>query len=264
VTIENNFTLVTGSDSSHARSLLNFLASAKMHEPNIRVIIYDLGMKKFQLRRLAKKFDYEVRKFDYSKYPTYLNIKVNAGEYAWKPVTVQEVAEQMGGIVCWMDAGNIITEPLGDMIEETKTVGFWRTFSGGTIGRWTHPSLLDYFGLQTNWKSDVEMYAGGCVAFDTENKSASKLLVDWAKYAQIRECIAPEGSNRTNHRQDQALLSVLANIQDWPIPSHSKPLPVAFHQDVDGGARRYFRRMVKKTRLWFKAKFVKHKPHGNV
>ena len=35
------------------------------------------------------------------------------------------------------------------------------------------------------------------------------LLREWRRCALIKDCIAPPGSNRRNHRQDQALLSIL-------------------------------------------------------
>ena len=87
-----SLTIVTGCDSTHAKSQLNFLASAKKFEPNTRVIVYDLGMRPRQLRKLKKKFDYEIRTFDYAKYPSFFNIKVAAGEFGWKPVIIEEVA----------------------------------------------------------------------------------------------------------------------------------------------------------------------------
>ena len=37
---------------------------------------------------------------------------VGAGEYAWKPVIVEKVAEEFGGLVLWLDAGVI---PLVDL-----------------------------------------------------------------------------------------------------------------------------------------------------
>jgi len=32
---------------------------------------------------------------------------------------------------------------------------------------------------------------------------------EWMKYALLKEYICPDGSDRTNHRQDQAILSIL-------------------------------------------------------
>ena len=249
-------TIVTGSDFTHAKSLINFLRSANQHAPETKLIVYDLGMTPKQIQRITKIFNYEIRKFDYSKYPAYFNIKIAAGEYAWKPVIIAEVAKQYCGTVLWMDAGNMIIAPLLPIIDEALRTGFWRTSSGGFIGRWTHPLMLKYFNLPTDWNADVEMLAGGGVAFNTQNDKALKLLTDWAKHAQIKDCIAPEGSNRKNHRQDQALLSVLAAMQNWPTPQNQVSMPVVFHQDIESkySPWRFTRRRIKSIWRWIVAR----------
>ncbi len=261
--LEPKVTLVTGSDFTHEKSLYNFLTSAKNHAPNISVIIYDLGMTPKQLRKIRREFSYEIRTFDYSKYPDFFNIRIAQGRFAWKPVIIAEVAKQRGGIVCWMDAGNIITGPLIPIIEIAAKIGFWRTSSQGTIGRWVHPGMLKFFNLPSDWKADEEMLAATGVAFDTQNKSAIKLLSNWAKYASIKECIAPEGSNRGNHRQDQALLSVLASMDGWPTITGIAPMPLVFHQDADANIGQLIYRRYKKLRNWVNALRARHKPHGN-
>ena len=36
-----------------------------------------------------------------------------------------------------------------------------------------------------------------------------KLIKEWRDLALIKECICPDSSDRSNHRQDQAVLSIL-------------------------------------------------------
>ena len=50
----------------------------------------------------------------------------------------------------------------------------------------------------------------------------------------IKECIAPEGSDRKNHRQDQALLTVLAHLMGLAPPSEQSHLRFRIQQDIDG------------------------------
>lgn len=47
------------------------------------------------------------------------------------------------------------------------------------------------------------------VGFDTSQPAASALLDAWLDCALHLQCIAPVGSHRGNHRQDQAALSLL-------------------------------------------------------
>ena len=106
------FVIVTGADTSHYKPLLRLLFSIEIHEPHATVIVYDLGISKDELDLLQKYFPkVDIRYFDYTVYPAYFNIKVKNGEYAWKPVIINEVAKQFDGYVAWLDAGNLIVKP---------------------------------------------------------------------------------------------------------------------------------------------------------
>jgi len=233
----DRLTLVTASDTSHARSLENLLASIQSHEPDARVFVYDLGMTAAELGHLKSRFNYEFRAFEFSKYPAFFDIKVAAGEYAWKPQIIHDVARESREIVCWMDAGNIVTEPLRKLRREARRAGFYSPQSQGTISDFTHPAMLAYFGLPADWKSDFRNLNAACVAFDTGNPGGARLLEEWAQHALIKECIAPQGSSRANHRQDQALLTVLAYRAGRPRVSRKtarKLLGFKTHRDVEG------------------------------
>ncbi|WP_343070059.1 DUF1647 domain-containing protein [Aminobacter carboxidus] len=224
--------LVTASDSSHARSLLNLLASARQHEPTTSVIVYDLGLTADQ-RASVTDLGCELRRFDFASYPAFVDIHNSAGQYAWKPQIIRTVAQERPGIVCWMDAGNIIAEPLLQLRRETERFGYYSASSSGTLGAWTHPDMLRYLGLPAGWKSEAANLNGACIAFDTRNPLATDLLERWANLSLIKECIAPHGSDRSNHRQDQALLTVLAHMAGCRAKASKKLLGYRIHQDVE-------------------------------
>lgn len=226
-------TLVTASDTSHARSLMNFLASAKEHEPKTRLIVYDLGLTPQERRNIDTRFNYEVRNFDFSRYPPFFNIKVAAGEYAWKPTIVREVSKEATGILCWMDAGNIIKEPLHRLRRESRRFGYYSPHSSGSIQEWTHQGMLSYFGLPADWQATSSNLNGACIAFDIKSSIGADLIALWAEYALIKDCIAPAGSSRANHRQDQALFTVLAYRAGRSPKASTKYLGYAIHQDVE-------------------------------
>lgn len=70
--------------------------------------------------------------------------------------------------------------------------------------------MLANLGLPTSFCADKQNLNGACVAFDPMNAKARGLAEEWALLAREQNIIAPPGSSRENHRQDQALLSVLA------------------------------------------------------
>jgi len=51
--------------------------------------------------------------------------------------------------------------------------------------------------------------SGACIGFNYAIDWVKDLVKEWYDLALIKECIAPPGSNRTNHRQDQAVFTLL-------------------------------------------------------
>jgi hypothetical protein len=106
--------LVTGASDNHYKSLINMILSfMKFHknDPDYVIIVYNLGIKEELWTRLLNIFsrytNFIPETFDYSQYPDYVNININAGEYAWKPIIIHKVFNKYKDITLWMDAGNI-------------------------------------------------------------------------------------------------------------------------------------------------------------
>ena len=201
--------MVTGADHSHFRSLVQFLTSYFQFE-NEKIIVYDLGLTVSENRKLKKQFpSIDLRIFDYSKYPPYFNINIASGEYAWKPVIIHEVFYEFKGCICWMDAGNLIVNKLTNIRKIISKKGFYSPISRGKIIRWTHPGTLEYLKCEKEFLNMRNLTAG-CVALNYKYPLVKQLVDKWKECALKKECIAPEGSSRKNHRQDLSVLSILA------------------------------------------------------
>ncbi|KAH9558679.1 hypothetical protein CY35_06G020000 [Sphagnum magellanicum] len=161
--------------------------------------------------------DVEVRKPDFTKYPVWMRINPNLfdvdqggrGEYAWKAIFVHTVLLERG-FVLWLDGGGRIVTPtaLLNTLNWTKKNGFACCGSGDTVKDWTHPGELKYFQADFQYLREQEncdaSRAGFTVAIYND------LIRPWYECSITRQCIAPDGSNRYNHRQDQAALTVLS------------------------------------------------------
>ncbi len=231
--LRDEFVLVTGADKTHYKSLVNLMRSIGTWEPNARVVVYDLGLDRHQRKDLALSFpSADIRVFDYSKYPDYFDIRKNAGEFAWKPVIFSDVFFETRSSVCWFDAGNIVTEPLTRLRKIVQWTGFYSPFGKDTVADWTHPSTLAFL------KSDKSILkkhtlAGGCIAANFRFPKARLFVEKWRECALIKECIAPPGSNRYNHRQDMSVMTILAHQISLPLFMSSFKLGFTFQQDVD-------------------------------
>jgi hypothetical protein len=228
-----SFVLVTGASRNHGKSLVQLLESISRYEPGLNVIVYDLGLRWGQRSKVRRAFPAELRTFRYRRYPPHVNINVARGQYAWKPIIINEVAAASGGTVCWMDAGNVLTSGLSDLRAHVREHGFYSTRSSGTVADWTHPGMLTWLGISDDWQGLARgNLSAACVAFDTGNAAAMAVIAEWGRLALIEECIAPAGSDRLNHRQDQALLTVLAYRAGFAAPAE-KALGFRIRADID-------------------------------
>ncbi|KAI8975775.1 hypothetical protein BDF20DRAFT_945290, partial [Mycotypha africana] len=225
------FTIVTASSANHLCSLENFLYSLyalrEELEPHEfpRVVLYNIGMNRTQLPVLDSFLENglidDLELFDYFKYPRFWDVAINAGEYAWKTGIVHEASkkytQQSNGLLVWLDAGNIIT---ADFIRNIPHIihqqgGFWSPRSSKTMTAWTHPGLFEYYGEDAATAkvkySKNHNCNGAALGFDTNNSTImDELITPWYECGLNKNCIAPPGSSRKNHRQDQAALTYLA------------------------------------------------------
>lgn len=238
-----SLSIVTAADESHAFSLEQLLDSILCFEPNAVVYVYDLGFENTTLNYLRDKFKYyEFLEFPYSAYPKWMNVKLNAGNYGWKPQILRMIALRISGPILWLDSGNKLFSDLSFLNRIIETFGFYSPTSTGSVSDWTHPSTLRELNVNPEIFPKHNLN-GAIVGFDSRIEKVSRLIDTWAKSAMTLEIIAPEGSSRENHRQDQALLSVLAhqmNLAPRGYKRHfsAKRLNILIHQDIE----KYFRR----------------------
>ena len=71
------------------------------------------------------------------------------------------------------------------------------------------------------------------MGFAINSEKMKDLLLDWNEFSLRKEVIAPKGSNRLNHRQDQAILSVLIHQHGFSrlTPRTHKIFGILRHQD---------------------------------
>jgi hypothetical protein len=217
----SRLTVVTAASSNHHGALVQMLESLRRLEA--RVECYDIGLTADEARSLPRWERCVHHRFEYARYPAHLNVEINAGEYAWKPVIVADVVDRVrsgadAGDVLWADAGCFFhaLDPIADRIRETG--GLWVRTSAGVMREWTHPSMFEYlradprtYAEQRNADATLVGLAVGSAPPDAREKVYRDIVVPWKACALAKDCIAPAGSSRRNHRQDQAVLSYLVH-----------------------------------------------------
>lgn len=211
--LDYDYVIVTGGSKNHELLLLNMIHTFYLHNKRFLMIVYNLGLSQNTLHLLNKyKLNHPLfllQYFPFYNYPSYFNISVAAGEYAWKPVIIYEVYKKYKHPVVWLDAGCNITGSINYMIDNIKKNKVWSQRTSHNIKKYTHPLMLGHYNFPDKWLNKT-CCAGGTVAFMYPSRLAEKILYEWEKCALQHDCIAPPGSDRSNHRQDQSSLTIIS------------------------------------------------------
>ncbi|MBL6775385.1 MAG: DUF1647 domain-containing protein [Candidatus Puniceispirillum sp.] len=239
---QKNLTIVTGSDSIFFDSLLQLVENIKKYESSSNLIVYDLGMETEQIEKFKQKFPEIVLKpFEFTQYPEFVGKRDEhnkLGHYAWKSAILSKEISIHSGLVLWFDAGNLINKKLNYLRIALTAFGFYSPHSDGKISDWTHQGTIDYLSVKKNILKKSNL-TGGLVGVDTSNNNAVKLIKNWEKFSLNQECIAPEGSSRDNHRQDQSILSILKHQNEQKIFSPKMKLNFGIKVNQNPGIKIY-------------------------
>jgi hypothetical protein len=231
----NEFVILTGSDSSHFNSLVNLLKSLMKFEKNSEIKVINLGMNNDEILYLKENFNIKIEEFDFQNNPSFLKERDDfnkLGSYAWKPISIYKEFVGSTKNIIWLDAGCLITRNLNLLKSIVKKNGFYSPQSSDTIIKWTHPQTLK--ALDTNKKLFTKRnISGGIVGFANNSEKIKDLLGSWYEFSKREDVIAPKGSSRLNHRQDQAILSVLIHKHKVSkfTPRTHKIFGILRHQD---------------------------------
>ncbi|KAI3643675.1 hypothetical protein MP228_009839 [Amoeboaphelidium protococcarum] len=176
--------------------------------------------------------------------------QLHRGQYAWKPMILYEVSKQQSNLV-WLDGDVLVVRDMGVVKQQLKSQGFASSQTVGTVKQWTHPGTIQYLfkkSKQFNLKSKASALRlkqilplananGATNAFNLTNTHARQLFQDWIRCASEKQCIAPCGSSRKNHRQDQAVLTVLVHLYGMKLLDKGalgllphRPSPLTFEE----------------------------------
>ncbi|MEI7548296.1 MAG: hypothetical protein WCK21_09605 [Actinomycetota bacterium] len=151
-----------------------------------------------------------------------------------------EMSSAKDSLVVWLDAGDVLRRRLDWLRVFTVRRGFYSPYSSGTIEDWTHPLTLTHLRADQS-VLPLRNLSGGIMAVDPRHEVAMRVIQAWAECARTRECIVPVGSSRLNHRQDQAVLTVLARqhglVSDGLHQRNSAWLGISIHRDAQSPAQ---------------------------
>ncbi|KAI3635381.1 hypothetical protein MIR68_006947 [Amoeboaphelidium protococcarum] len=218
--------VVMAASSNHYQSIAGTAGQLRRFHAKQKIIIYDIGLEQDEANEIQKWCGVEYRQFNFESYPQWMDVyQSHRGQYAWKPMILYEVSKQYNNFI-WLDGDVLVVRDLGVVKQQLQSQGFASSQTVGTVRQWTHPGTIQYLfrkSKQFNLKSQASALRlkqilplananGATNAFNLTNTRARQLFQDWIRCSSEKQCIAPCGSSRKNHRQDQAVLTVLVHI----------------------------------------------------
>lgn len=205
--------IVTATNSSHFYSLLQLLRTLQVNEKSgYKLHVYDIGLTEDELRHFSKLHPrVEVTRFPFEDYPRYFDMSLPPdfkGEYAWKPCIIHEVYGKLrnGDLLLWLDAGNFVQRKMWLVRSALHFKGFYTRLNPHNNADWTHKDTMRLLDME---RAGPYTQVCGCLIGVRKNERNDRMLDLWKEAALNRDVIAPAGSSRKNHRQDQAVLSLL-------------------------------------------------------
>jgi hypothetical protein len=224
------YTLVTASDEKHFQYLKNFINYYQSIKNNKfeRLIIYDLGLSKFQFEELESNKLVEIRRFPFEDYPKFygkrlVEHKNKIGGFAWKPEIINLLRNEKINNIIWLDSATFFKKNLLLFKIFIHEYGFASFQSTGTIKQWTHPLVLKelYSEINENILRSSNLMAG-VIGFDFNRHFATELHSRWNELSSKEEMIFPEKSTSSTHRHDQSLLSLSYwKLSDKKLPKNT-------------------------------------------
>jgi hypothetical protein len=234
--------IVSGASDNHYFTLIQFIDSFIRNNVDANLIIYDLGIDKKRWIELKQKYvlhNFIFKVFDYSKYPTWFDINIKLGEYAWKPAIIYEVFKDFDNeIIVWMDAGNIILDNLNNLLLFIEENGIHSGVSSDNIQKWTHPDTIKLLECNNIYRQNRN---GACIGFNVRVSWVKEFIELFNQYCLNKNIIAPLGSSRKNHRQDQSVFTILFykyldkyKFTDYRNIVWNKYIGYSIHNDIGG------------------------------
>ena len=233
------FKIITISDSYFFDALTNLLTSINKYEPKIEVVIIDIGLTEKQIVFLKNNFNYKIKKFNFDKFPLFFkdyDLDGKLGSYAWKAQALFNEFYESEKNIIYLDAGCELRKSLNFLKFIILKNGFYSPESSNNIEYWTHPHTLKIMKAEKSLLRKRN-FSSGIVGMVIDNKKNQKIIDEWAKFSRNKDVIAPKGSSRKNHRQDQSILNILVhqNLKSYMIPRTHKIFGILKHQNKDVG-----------------------------
>ncbi|XP_071853018.1 uncharacterized protein [Apostichopus japonicus] len=208
--------LITAFSDNHYKEAMGYIGTAQKYMPGKRIIVYDLGLSNTMKRKVRKLCDVKLRRFPFNNYPQHVK---NLQSYAWKPVIINLSLNEFGAIY-YGDASIRFKKSLKVLLPGIQRHHGYMSYIAyfdprkGARYRLTVPAMFTKLGVDReeyhNCNNSAPHIQAGNQLIINSTTIQTKLMQPWLQCALEKECIAPKGSSRANHRQDASAITIIA------------------------------------------------------
>jgi len=179
--------------------------------PNDKVIVVNLGLTDKQIDFLKSRNYKQIE---------YCNIDWSSINDDWKKdlntywfksaVWTGLLNLKVKDVVLVIDAACIVYNNLDTIEKLIEKNIIYSPYSDADIEKWVYHKSQESIGftLPTN----LHMVSGGCLGVNLKNPIGNAFIQDFIKCCNNKDTLCPNGSNKSNHRQDQSVLTMLYHL----------------------------------------------------
>ncbi|XP_037075521.1 uncharacterized protein LOC119096723 [Pollicipes pollicipes] len=196
--------VVTAARSGQGESVTGLVLSARRHQPQLTVIVYDLGLGRYERQQLQASCNSSMcwlQPLLFADYPSQLD---EAKTRAFVPVVIQEVLNKAGAVL-WLDAGRrLLPGSPVRLVERARQLGVvaWPLRLQETEDEpapvpttaFTHYKMFNYFNANVEQFYFHKMVSDEALIIFNTADVHRRLMLPWLQCALLPDCVAPTGA----------------------------------------------------------------------
>ena len=199
--------IMTGASSNHVITALSCVLSCVMHLPLSPLLFVDFGVNQKEMCWLERMFVFihqfhsayntsvaiYYRKYNWTSFPYWMNVKHHHGGYTWKTITVIDALYQWKAVVMWNDAGNYFQRMSLEAVRLARNEGIYippdilatytERFDEKAINFMLEYNYTKPFNRKVGMGSTIYML------FDYRSYMCRKVVIPWLQCAYTRRCM---------------------------------------------------------------------------
>jgi hypothetical protein len=182
---------LTGISSDHYREVHDAIASVQNFHPDMKILVYDLGLYQCEVKHLNSLHNVKVITFPFQLYPEYVR---HLQSYAWKIFGIHAIL-QKHEIVFWMDASVRLYRPVTDkVLHDLQAFPYRAEMIGGYYdGLFTYDATYEWFGVTRAQMGKKLQIESGKQFLRNSPFLYDKIYNELLKCARDPSCLEPEG-----------------------------------------------------------------------